>query len=124
MDFAERYGLVFEKSNGRASMKMISPFNRVFRSLLQIGEFHISECEMIVEEIGNAQNGLSYERNFLFDSADPDLELENPNVKFYDLVISMDDFKGILIDWVEFNKNSTLNVSRSFKYKLMKFFKF
>ena len=77
MNAVERYGLVFRNIDGRTSIIIEGNQKRVFSSLSYIDEFHISECEMIVLEIENAQNGFSFERNFLFDWADPDLELES-----------------------------------------------
>ena len=68
------------------------------------------EIEYLIDEITNAQNGEYYEDIPLLDLVSiefnyPDAVIEN------DLVISMDDLKDLLLEWLDFMNSTPSNTS-------------
>jgi hypothetical protein len=108
MSFAEKYGLIFRASDSEGKIYIDRRFGvgmrfHVYASLNKITLIHLEECEYLIAEIEEAQASRDYVNVPNFDWNGVDIELHYPNVEIDGFIISMDDFKGILMEWIDFN---------------------
>jgi hypothetical protein len=106
----EEYGLSFYKSSDPIDGSVIHICNRsgivnAYNTLQIIQQLNQTETQGLIDEINYALNGQYYEQYFVTDGTEHEsIELSFPNVTFgeNDLVISMQDLKVLLQEWLLF----------------------
>jgi len=106
----EEYGLSFFKSNDPIDGSIIHVCKRSgivneYNTLQIIQQLNQTETQSLIDEINNALNGQYYEQYFVTDGTEHEsIELSFPYVIFgeNDLVISMQDLKALLHEWLLF----------------------
>jgi hypothetical protein len=114
----EQYGLTFSKWVEPTNQKIYNLCRRdevgIYSYLVFIDQLDLSELNSIIDEITKAINGEGYNDLPTSDSyKNISLELIFPNVIIEeDLTVSMEDFKELLLEWIDFiniQPNQTLN---------------
>ncbi len=104
----EQYGLTFSKWVEPTNQKIYNLCRRdevgIYSHLTFIDYLNVGELNAIIEEITNAQNGQLYDSLPSSDSYENiSLELIFPNVIIEEvLTVSMEDFKELLLEWIDF----------------------
>jgi hypothetical protein len=104
----EEYGLTFSKWVEPTNQKIYNLCRRdevgIYSHLVFIDQLDLSELNSIIDEIKKAINGEDYNDLPTSDSYENiSLELIFPNVIIEeDLTISMEDFKELLLEWIDF----------------------
>ncbi len=104
----EKYGLTFTKWVDPTSQKIYNICRRdevdIYSHLVFIDQLDLSELNSIIDEITKAINGDDYNDLPTSDSYENiSLELVFPNVIIEeDLTVSMEDFKELLLEWIDF----------------------